>query len=179
MFGYKHLKGYLERYTVLRIWRLHIRLHRIKRPDITPFLHTHPFHYISFILWGGYTEVTNSRVHIRSRWSMSCRHASTPHRIVSVDPNTVTFFITWSTAANVWKFVKTDWKFITDDWVEYEHGIYRRVLYGETVYSKFNEYWYKAATSIDEAHHSTLASIDQSTTGQLVERLRKSQSQKT
>lgn len=175
MLGYKHLKGYLERYTILKVWRLHIRLHRIKRPDITPFLHTHPFHYISIILWGGYSEVTDSKVCIRSRWSVSFRSAATPHRIVSVDPNTITLFITWSTAANVWKFVATDWKFVATDWIVYEPGIYSRELYGNVVYSKFNEYWHKAATTIDEAHDSTLASIDQSTAGQFMEHLRNSQ----
>ena len=53
---YSHLPGYLLRWRLLGAGRFMLRLHRILSPDGTPFLHTHPFWYVSVVLRGGYTE---------------------------------------------------------------------------------------------------------------------------
>lgn len=78
-----------------------VRVHDILTPDNTPFLHTHPFHYCSLIISGGYTEVyeKDGELHTvnRRRFSLAFRKNTTPHRIVSVLPNTRTLFFTWST----------------------------------------------------------------------------------
>lgn len=47
---------FLERYTILKIGLLHIRIHYIKDIDRSVFYHNHLFHYISIILKGGYSD---------------------------------------------------------------------------------------------------------------------------
>lgn len=54
---YTDIKGFLKRWTVMKIGKLHIRIHDITGADTTTLLHTHPFWYISVILCGGYTEI--------------------------------------------------------------------------------------------------------------------------
>src|SRR5574343_12593 len=62
------IKGYLERLELLRLGNLSVRVHWIKDIDRTPFLHTHPFSYLSIITRGGYTEelLVNGRLVERS-----------------------------------------------------------------------------------------------------------------
>lgn len=156
---YKHLKGYLERWTVVKIGRLHIRLHNIKRNDSTPFLHNHPFHYLSFILNGGYEENLDGKLIKRKRFSLAYRSDKAYHRIVSVQPNTKTIFFTWKTNAK-WDLKPTKEKI--DEWVDYPKGIYKRNLWGTERYCKFDQYWFEGKQNIDDANKATRPSIDQS-----------------
>lgn len=162
MIAYKHLIGYLERYTLLHFKRLHIRIHRIKRPDITPFYHTHPFSYISIILRGGYTEDVNGQLIHHVAGSVVCRNDTTPHRIIEVNPKTVTLFLTWKNKGQKWELIEIE-NCSTVDWIHYPKGIYKRELYGKTVYSKFDRWWYRAAHSVEAAALEERPSIDQST----------------
>lgn len=168
MISYKHLKGYLERYTVLKLWRLHIRIHNIKSDDATPFLHTHPFHYISIILRGGYIEATKDDAVKRNRFNVIFRKASTAHRIYSVENGTKTLFITWRTNKNEWRFEETNPPIEVSDWIDLPKGIYIRELYGKKVYSKFDKYWHKKGSSIVDALIQDKPSIDQTTQGRKV-----------
>lgn len=160
---YKHLLGYLERYTILKIGRLHIRLHRIKRSDITPFQHTHPFSYISIILRGGYTDRVRTKCYTHGIGSVIFRKSSTPHRIVDVEHGTTTLFITWLTKDRKWKFV--EYGEVSGEWTLYETGIYKRVLYGKEKYCKFDGYWFKSSDTFEGALAETEPSIDQNTVG--------------
>lgn len=166
MIPYKHLLGYIERYTIIRIGKLHIRLQRIKRGDITPYLHTHPYSYISVVLWGGYFDRAH-KVRKRTIGSILFRSHKVAHRIEDVLPSTLTLFFTWRSRDNLWTFDCTN-KYPSPDWIEYDVGVYVRKLYGRIVYSKFDKYWFVAATSIDEAVAATRPSIDQNTSGELV-----------
>lgn len=53
---YSSISGYLERFTLFKIGKLHVRVHHILSADGTIYCHNHPFHYISIILKGGYVE---------------------------------------------------------------------------------------------------------------------------
>ena len=173
MIGYKHLLGYLERYTLIHFKRMHIRIHRIKRPDITPFLHTHPFHYLSIVLRGGYTESLEGKM-IKHRWlSVIPRRSKTAHRIVAVQPGTLTLFFSWKTKGQQWEFKRGGSDFPSQDWVDHPKGIYTRELYGRIVFSKFDGYWHRAADSKSGAEQEYRPSIDQSTPGVLVSSLLK------
>lgn len=168
MRAYKHLVGYLERYTVLNFRRLHVRFHRIKRPDITPFQHTHPFHYLSLVLWGGYTECVGQKLNQHGLLSIIPRRASTAHRIVEVKPGTLTLFFTWKTQDQAWTLEDDHSNYPAEEWVAYPTGVYTRLLYGKQVYSKFDRYWHKAGDTYDAAKAEIKPSIDQSTPGLLV-----------
>lgn len=163
MLGYKHLMGYLERYTLIHIKRLHIRIHRIKRADATPFHHTHPFSYISVILRGGYTEDVNGELFTHRVGSVIARRDVTPHRIVDVNPKTVTLFLTWKNKGQHWELIDRGNQYPVNDWIDYPAGIYKRLLYGNIVYSKFDQWWHRAASTSRGAELESRPSIDQST----------------
>ena len=161
MKAYKHLAGYIERWTLFNKGRLHIRVQNILSEDKTPFLHTHPYAYLSIMLSGGYTEQLEDRKVVRKRWSFAFRSSKTFHRIDSVEPNTKTLFITWKTKSYDWKLKRVDVK--DTGWIEYPPGVYQRNLYGRMRYCKFDQYWYVACDTNEEAMQATKASIDQTT----------------
>jgi len=165
---YKSLVGYLERFTVIHVGRLHIRLHRIKSADRTPFLHSHPFHYISFIMRGGYEEELENKIIDHKRFSFIFRRNSTYHRIKSVRPDTVTLFFTWKTPEYKWRFGKQ-----TLDTVQWPmlQGVYKRQVFGKDYYAKFDKYWHIGHTCIEKCLAETSPSIDQTTPGVIVERI--------
>lgn len=158
---YKSLNGYLHRFTLLKVGRLHIRVHSILVPDGTPFLHTHPFHYASLILSGGYTEKLRSKSLTHKMGSLILRSANTPHQITHVEPNTRTLFVTWETASKKWSLEEGGTGI--GDWDALESGVYTRELYGEVRFCKFDRFWFKAANSIEDALVQTEPSIDQTT----------------
>ncbi len=99
---YHHLPGYLHRWRLAGAGRFMLRLHRILKPDQTPFLHTHPFSYLSIVLRGGYTErleLPDGRLRtIRHRpGAVIVRSSKTAHRIEAVEPGCTTLFFTWKT----------------------------------------------------------------------------------
>lgn len=171
MIAYKHLRGYLERYTLFNFMRVHVRFHRIKRPDITPFLHTHPFDYLSIVLWGGYTECLEHGEISHRPLSIIARSRKTAHRITSVRKGTLTLFFTWKTKDKSWEFKECPASPEAPDWIDYPEGVYARTLYGRVAYSKFDRYWHRAAKCIESARSENRPSIDQSTAGDWVENL--------
>ncbi len=159
--SYSPLKGYLERWTIFRKGRLHVRLHYLKKDDCTPFLHSHPFSYISLILKGGYTETLEHKDVMHKRFSLIFRNAKTFHRLKKVDPNTLTFFIAWSTKDKKWDLKNIDLD--VPGWTVYDPGIYIRRVNGKLVYSKFDNHWKKGSTCFETAGLEEAPSIDQST----------------
>ena len=164
---HKSLKGYLHRRTILHIGRLHIRLHRILSADNTPFLHSHPFSYLSLILWGGYSEqVEISGESVYTTYGMgSCllRPSSLHHRLEQVMPGTLTLFITWKRADNAWSLRQAAQPTASIPWVNFEPGVYLRRLYGKMRFCKFDTYWHVAGDTEEAAWQSARPSIDQST----------------
>lgn len=55
--GANHIGDYMHRWILETPW-FTIRLHHILRSDEDRALHDHPWDFVSLILWGGYTEVT-------------------------------------------------------------------------------------------------------------------------
>ena len=159
--SYSPLKNYLERWTILKVGRLHIRLHEIKNDDATPFLHSRPFSYISIILRGKYTETLETKEIFHKRFSIIFRSSKTFHGISNVDPKTITLFIALTTRNNEWKLKKSN--IHSEKWKEYKSGIYIRHINGKYIYSKFDEYWFRGACSKEKALLEYRPSIDQAT----------------
>jgi hypothetical protein len=118
---YGHLQGYLHRWRIMGLGRFMVRHHHILDIDRTPFLHTHPFHYISFVLRGGYTEQylnDGELVTVRhKRWSLIVRRNTIAHRISAIEPNTRTLFFTWRTNGQ-----EQGWELVRHPDVETPHG---------------------------------------------------------
>lgn len=74
-------------------------LHRIDSPDPGEKLHDHPWWFASLILRGGYSEVRSlTRAYapiqvIRNRWSLRSLRLDECHRIINVEPGTITLVI--------------------------------------------------------------------------------------
>ena len=96
---YRSIKNFLLRFIVLKIGRLHIRIHDILSEDKTTLFHNHPFDYWSFILRGGYREsyiedgVVKTKMY--KRYSLIKRKHGVYHRIITVEKDTKTLFIAY------------------------------------------------------------------------------------
>lgn len=77
---------YLRRRNLLRIpflrWKL--MLHHIIRPDYARELHDHPWWFLTFILWGGYSEITGDGEHRCRVWRFYFRRARFSHAITKL-----------------------------------------------------------------------------------------------
>lgn len=161
---YKHLVGYLERWSIVKIDRLHVRIHHIKRNDATPYLHSHPFSYLSFVFSGGYVEDVEGKEVVRKRFSVALRSNKTFHRIKSVEPQTKTLFITWK-SKEPWALRHSGEQ--VEGWIHYPKGVYKRTLWGKEYFCKFDGYWYEGKATYLEALLSNRPSIDQTSHGEL------------
>lgn len=96
-------------------WRLplSIRLHNIVRPDMDRHNHDHPFNARSIILRGGYVEERDGVLIERKAGTTSTLKFGEYHKIISVQPDTWTIFIT-GRHRGTWGFlvegVKVPWK---------------------------------------------------------------------
>lgn len=94
---------YMTRLTLLRIPGLQVMLHWLRQPDHARDPHDHPWSFASIVLRGGYVE---DRIELdhgerweigrktrKIRWLNFC-DSRTPHRIVWVEPRTLTLVIT-------------------------------------------------------------------------------------
>lgn len=167
MKAHQHLLGYLHRWTVCKIGKLHVRLHHLLTPDGTPFLHSHPFWYVSFIFEGGYSEqvLVDGRLVGKSHTAPALifRHPSTYHRISTVDPVCKTICFTW---------LSHGWDLLTHPeiappagyHVPSAPGVYQRIINGRSVYSKFDGgVWWVGKRLMVDAAESTQLSIHQCT----------------
>lgn len=95
---YNHLPGYLHRWRLFRFRQWVVRIHRILDQDRTPFLHTHPFDYVSVVIWGGYTEQIlcddgSLRTEHHRFGSIIRRRAEDAHRIATFRTGCCTLFL--------------------------------------------------------------------------------------
>lgn len=164
---YISLKEYLERFTLFALGRLHIRIHQIKSQDQTPFAHTHPFHYCSIILSGGYVEWIDDKETLHKAGSVLFRRNTTYHRIQSILQGTRTLFIAWGTPKYQWTFSKAPVASceVLDG---IQPGIYMRTLSGVDKYSKFDVYWHLSSDTVDGAMTKKQPSINQQTKGTFI-----------
>jgi hypothetical protein len=160
---YSSIAGYLERYSLFKLGKLHIRIHHILSSDGTPYCHNHPFHYVSIILKGGYTEqIIHKNTLIEKKYrvgSIIIRSAHTHHRIKkAVDCKTLFF---------AWR-IKQKWSLQTHAGIEcrdyqkpLHNGIYLRMINGKEVYCKFDNFWFIGSDTIEKALLETRLSIYQ------------------
>lgn len=151
---------YLERFTILKFFNLHIRIHKILSEDKTVFYHNHPFHFLSIILSGGYVEeiLKDDKIITKhyKNGAFIFRSKNTYHRIKSVEPNTKTLFFTFGNYKN-WHL-----KSITPNVNRPEDGVYRRIIKGNKVYSKcYRGMFYIGSRDIDIARKEDRLSIFQ------------------
>jgi hypothetical protein len=164
---YNSLPNFLLRTTILSYKKLHIRLHTILSEDKSPYLHNHPFYFISIILKGGYVEellLKNGEIkHIKHKiGSIIVRTPNDYHRILSINGETKTFFITWK--------VKMDWRLKDHPNMNRNEfnlpkktGIFIRNVKGKEKFCKFDKYWYIGNDNIEAAERETRYSIHQIT----------------
>jgi len=153
---YSNIKDFLQRYTLLKISTLHIRLHKITDKDRSTLFHNHPFNYISIILKGGYSEI-----YLSNGIEKKCSHTflsvikrsnDVYHRIDEIKGDTITFFIAYGKYK--WNAVNTQ---VTND-----YGIFERVINGKKIWSKKeNGIWFIGNANKEIAENETRHSIHQ------------------
>ncbi len=164
---YKHLPDYLYRWTLLHIGRLHIRLHELISEDKTPFLHSHPFFYISIIFKGGYEEtlLINGKLITKKHIAPTivARSPDTYHRISKVYTKCKTIFFTWRYGS--WNLIRHEDICTPPDYISPDRpGIYIRDIDNKKVFSKFdNGIWYTGNIDFIDACMSSTPSIHQCT----------------
>ncbi len=154
---YSNIKDFLQRFTLLKVGKLHIRLHKIVDEDQTPLYHNHPFHYISIILKGGYTEsILNGESKIvKSHGLLSIinRDRNVFHRIDKLRGETITLFIAWGNYG---------WKAHSSNPDRSEDGLFERMINGKRIWCKKEDgVWFIGNADKDVAQKETRHSIHQ------------------
>lgn len=153
------LAGYLDRVTIFRLGKLHVRIHAIHKPDATPYQHSHPFDYCTIVLSGGYTEEYGDKLRRISRGCIHCAKSHAAHRIIKVEPNTRTLFIAYYKKNFSWNFRPSAYP--ATSWIDYKKGVYKRVLSNKILFCKFDGYWRKGSECEIIAQTETQPSINQ------------------
>ena len=153
---YSNIKDFLHRFTLLKIGKLHIRIHKIKNSDQTTLFHNHPFHYISVILKGGYKEtVMHNGIYqkrINKFLSVICRSNKVFHRIDEIFGETITLFIAYGDYK--WRAFNIN---ATDD-----NGVYQREVKEKTLWAKKEDgVWFIGHSNKVDAMGETRHSIHQ------------------
>lgn len=154
---YSSIKDFLQRFTLLKIGTLHIRLHKIIDKDRTTLLHNHPFNYISIILKNGYTETYLEdgveKVCSHSFLSIIKRKHSCYHRIDYIRGETITLFIAYGKYG--WNAFNTKDENITN-------GVYKRTVNDKSLWSKKeNGIWFIGHSNKNDAKNELRHSIHQ------------------
>lgn len=81
---------------VLQQLGIAVRVHHVLRSDASPYLHNHPWNYITVVLRGGYTEITSGGRAWYGAGSVLFRRTSHFHRLlVPQNEDTWTLFISF------------------------------------------------------------------------------------
>lgn len=161
--AYPSIKNYLERFNILSIGRFKIRLHKIINADGTPYLHNHPFSFISFIIKGSYTEqllIDNKIIETTFKTgAIIIRKSNQYHRIKSAN-NCKTIFFSF--------YNKKGWDLKTHPDINENNflcpdvtGIYKRIINNKEYYCKFDKYWFIGSQIIEKAIEENRLSIYQ------------------
>lgn len=161
---YNSLPNYLMRFTLVQVGRLHIRLHNIISKDTTPFLHNHPFSYISIILKGSYDEqlLVDNKIVVKTHkpGSIIFRTNKDYHRINNTNGCKTLFIAIKSN--NTWSIKRHD---SIDNPIEYKtptDGIHTRQIKGRKLYCKVVDgIWYIGNEDYKIATNETRQSIHQ------------------
>lgn len=152
----------MHRWLVYKLGRLMVRVHHFLDVDRTPFHHTHPFHYISIVYWGGYTEeVVDERGIVWTKsWrapAIIVRRQEVPHRIISLRGGCCrTLIFTWYTG-RTWHLRRIP-NFTPEGYFNCKDGMY---MFSDGFRKRFNGRWYKLYPTINEARDTLVLSIHQ------------------
>jgi hypothetical protein len=87
--GWEAIGEKFTRFTVLRNRFFTVYLHRLDAPNWHPECHSHPWSFVTFLLWGGYEEQVGTKVYWRRPGSILYRPAEFVH-------NVITHGVSWS-----------------------------------------------------------------------------------
>lgn len=154
---YSNIEDFLARFTLLKIGPLHIRLHKITDKDRTTLYHNHPFHYISLILKGGYSEsvIKDGKIEkvSHSAGSVIVRSCEAFHRIENIRKTTYTLFFAWGDYG---------WQAFNPTPDNSKDGLHQREISGVTVWCKREAgIWFIGNKSKQVAANETRHSIHQ------------------
>jgi quercetin dioxygenase-like cupin family protein len=120
---------YMERWFLMRKATggpvENVYLHRFLRGDGDEHPHDHPWAWTTIILRGGYVEQTSEGEFTRKAGDVAMKAATDVHMITSVEPGTVTLFLTGPKVR--------DWGFHTPDGIipERNFATYKRLVANE------------------------------------------------
>lgn len=161
---YNHLPTYLHRWQVFQLGRLKVRVHDILTADETPFLHTHPFNYVSVVLSGGYTEQLLCDGNLVERsyktGSVITHTNKTYHRISAVLPNTKTLFFAWDTTNGEqgWSLIRHPNIETPPQYIDVPDGVF---WVGKGFRKRANGMWYALRNTAESAKQCDRLSIHQ------------------
>lgn len=106
-----HMRGFLRRYYLFMTKHFSIVINHIRRPDTGQGqYHNHPYHFISIVLKGGYTEILwrGDKVETINRGTgdINFRFKSDRHRITKLDGDVWTLFIRFGSSTGEWGLYK-------------------------------------------------------------------------
>lgn len=84
---------HFRRWRLLELPFLRIYLHYIAERDLDAHEHTHPWHLVSIILKGSYTEFSRGKVTLAKPGRIIVRSRHTPHKIGELHAPTYTLFL--------------------------------------------------------------------------------------
>lgn len=163
---YGHIPGYLHRWKMFGFGRLMVRVHHILDIDETPFLHSHPFSYVSIVFKGGYTERLqlkdgSLKVIKRRIGSVAFRSAKQFHRIESIHGNACkTLFFSWKFKSGGlgWSLFRHPEAIASDRYRDALDGLYE---FKDGFRKRLNGVWFQKKNTRHEAQSCALISIHQ------------------
>jgi hypothetical protein len=102
--GWEQYGERFTRFTLLWTPWLVIHLHIIDSPRRHARCHTHPFHFWTLILWGGYWETLPKGTFWRPAGSLLFRPARTVHNVVTAGTSWSLVFASWRVGP--WRMVE-------------------------------------------------------------------------
>lgn len=158
---YSNIEGFLHRWVVLKVGRFRVRIHNIRDVDVTPFLHNHPFHYVSIVISGGYIEqvlVDDKIVSNVCRFGKVIIGSSKKyHKIVACLPNTYTVFFAWYTDED-WKLITHSEVIADESYSGLPDGIY---IHNGRFKKRENGRWFVPCSTPNQAKNAVKLSIYQ------------------
>lgn len=124
MIDYKpadHFKCNTLRRWKITLWGgISIRLHRWVEGDPREYQHSHPWHFVTFVLRGGYTDVGDGRPDdvVRAP-AVRYRSPDWRHSVTKVLPGTWSLVVTGRVIER-WKFWIGRWRVNEEEWNERE-----------------------------------------------------------
>lgn len=115
---------YLDRLRIISTPYFGIMLHKFTGPDAEPYLHDHPWSFISIILRGGYSERFRNNMdrsiserHIRF---FNFKRKDDAHYIYALDRNPSWSLVIHGRRLRTWGFYVPDEKNLSETFVEFE-----------------------------------------------------------